>query len=100
MQVSDCGKLLVIVNIRCTIGFRERTFWQRMCFVILDVEITKEITISEQKKDIDKYEDKGKQSAFRKLFIPVKWSWNRVRKVWGKSAKQQNVVTLAKKAKQ
>ena len=37
--------------------------------VILDVEIIKEITISEQKKHINKYEDKGKQSNLRTLFI-------------------------------
>ena len=68
--------------------------------VILDVEITKEITISEQKKHIDKYEDRGEQATLRKLFIPVKWSWSRVQKVCGKSAKQQIMVTLAKEAKQ
>ena len=68
--------------------------------VILDVEITKEITNSEQKKHIDKYEDEGKQADLRKLFIPVKWSWSRVQKVCGKSAKQHIMTTLANEAKQ
>ena len=68
--------------------------------VILDVEITKEITISEQKSHIDDHENKGLQADLRKLFIPVKWTWSRVQKVCGKSAKQQIMVTLAKEAKQ
>ena len=68
--------------------------------VILDVEIAKEITISEQRKHIDKHEDRGEQTDLRKLFIPVKWTWSRVQKVCGKSAKQQIMVTLAKEAKQ
>ena len=49
--------------------------------VILDVETAKEITISEQRKDLDQYEDRGQQSNLRKLFIPVKWTWSRVQKV-------------------
>ena len=71
-----------------------------MFIVILDVEITKAITISDQKKHIDKHEDTGEQADLRKLFILVKLTWSRVQKVCGRSAKQQIMVTLAKGAKQ
>ena len=71
-----------------------------VCIVILDVEITKELTISEQRDQTDKHEDRGEQADLRKLFIPIKWTWSRVQKVCGKSAKQQIMVTLAKEAKQ
>ena len=79
---------------------QRKDIWAADVFiVILGVEITKENTISEQRKHIDKHEDRGEQVDLRKLFIPVTWTWSRVRKVCGKSAKQQIVVTLAKEAK-
>ena len=101
-QGAEVSVSVMKLNVCCSHRWwlAQNIVWTDVFIVILDVDITKEITNSEQKNHIDYYEDKGEQADLRKLFIPVKWSWSRVQKVCGKSAKQHIMATLANEAKQ
>ena len=67
--------------------------------VILDVDITKDLTKAERTKHIDHWEQQDKEPDIRKLFVPVKWTWSRLQKVCTKKERLYIEKTLATEAK-
>ena len=67
--------------------------------VILDVDITKDLTKTEQAKHIDHWVKQDKEPDIRKLFVPVKWTWSRLQKVCTKKERLSGCRRYAQKRK-